>query len=173
MRSIMGVHVDFSALFKTHWHECAVRFGFGSAVTVFAGVIAHLWGPGAAGLFLAFPAIFPAAATLVEKHEKSSRQKGKHNALKAKYAAALDARGAAFGSIGLLVFALTVWQLVGIWGGLASVACGLLAWLLTSVSVWYAFKKRRLLFRRLFSAHVDGGAPSERRRRKEPLISSR
>ena len=33
------------------------------------------WGPGIGGLFLAFPAIFPASATLVEKHEKQKKNR--------------------------------------------------------------------------------------------------
>jgi hypothetical protein len=46
---------------------------FGGAVTVAAGLIANKWGPGVGGLFLAFPAIFPGSATLVEKHKKQKR----------------------------------------------------------------------------------------------------
>ena len=38
------------------------------------GIIAKKFGPGMGGLFLAFPAIFPARATLVEKHEKEKKQ---------------------------------------------------------------------------------------------------
>jgi hypothetical protein len=41
-------------------HEWAVRFLFGGAVCVAAGLIARRFGPGVGGLFLAFPAIFPA-----------------------------------------------------------------------------------------------------------------
>jgi hypothetical protein len=38
------------------------------------GLIAKRFGPGIAGLFLAFPAIFSASATLIEKHEKLKKQ---------------------------------------------------------------------------------------------------
>ena len=35
---------------------------------------AEKFGPGIGGLFLAFPAIFPASATLIEKHEEQRKQ---------------------------------------------------------------------------------------------------
>ena len=38
-------------------------------------MIAPKWGPGIGGLFLAFPAIFPASDTLIEKHERRRKQK--------------------------------------------------------------------------------------------------
>jgi hypothetical protein len=47
-----------------------VRFALGGFATVAAGLVADLWGPAAGGLFLAFPAIFCATATLIEKHER-------------------------------------------------------------------------------------------------------
>jgi uncharacterized protein DUF3147 len=70
----MQISLDLSALGKTKWYEYALRFAFGGAITVAAGLIANKWGPGVGGLFLAFPAIFPASATLVEKHEKQEKQ---------------------------------------------------------------------------------------------------
>lgn len=71
----MAVHLDPSALGQTKWHEYAVRFLFGGLITVAAGIIAKEFGPGIGGLFLAFPAIFPASATLIEKHEKQKKQR--------------------------------------------------------------------------------------------------
>ena len=65
------------------------------------------------GLFLAFPAVFPASATLLEKHERERKSRaGIANTARGRAAAALDARGAAIGSIGLIGFGLTVWKLV-------------------------------------------------------------
>jgi Protein of unknown function (DUF3147) len=66
---------DLSALAKTKWYEYAVRFAFGGVVTVFAGLVAKHFSPVVGGLFLAFPAIFPASATLVEKHEEEKKRK--------------------------------------------------------------------------------------------------
>jgi hypothetical protein len=62
----MQISFHFSALKRTKWHDYAVRFLFGGLVTVFAGLLAKHFGPVFGGLFLAFPAIFPASATLVE-----------------------------------------------------------------------------------------------------------
>ena len=58
---------------ETSWHEYLVRFALGGAMTVVAGLIAAGFGPVLGGLFLAFPAIFPASVTLVEKHVRERR----------------------------------------------------------------------------------------------------
>jgi hypothetical protein len=51
------------------------------------------------GLFLAFPAIFPASATLIEKHEKERKQRdGLKGAYQAAEAVSVDAAGAAIGT---------------------------------------------------------------------------
>jgi len=82
----------------------------GGIITIFAGMIAERWGPGIGGLFLAFPAIFPASATLIEKHERQKKTtKGLHGQERGTDAAALDALGTAMGSIGLAVFAGVCW----------------------------------------------------------------
>jgi hypothetical protein len=65
----MQIKVYPSALGQTKWYEYAIRFLFGGMITAVAGMIAKQFGPGIGGLFLAFPAIFPASATLIEKHE--------------------------------------------------------------------------------------------------------
>jgi len=62
----MKIHIDTSALNGTRWHEYALRFLAGGVITAVTGIIAKKFGPGVGGLFLAFPAIFPASATLIE-----------------------------------------------------------------------------------------------------------
>ena len=52
-----------------------MRFGLKGLATVVAGLVADTWGPAAGGLFLAFPAIFCASATLIEKHERERTEK--------------------------------------------------------------------------------------------------
>jgi len=71
----MKVSADFSALKRTKWYEYAVRFLLGGSVTVVAGLLAKYYGPVLGGLFLAFPAIFPASATLLDKHERQKKQR--------------------------------------------------------------------------------------------------
>ena len=72
----MQIKFDPSVIGQTRWCEYVVRFLFGGLITVVAGIIAKKYGPGIGGLFLAFPAIFPASATLIEKHEKQKRATG-------------------------------------------------------------------------------------------------
>ena len=109
----MRISADFSALSRTRWYEFVVRFMFGCVVTALTGVIAREYGPGIAGLFLAFPAIFPATVTLIEKHEKEKKRRvGGHGTLRGRKAAALDAVGATLGAVGLMAFGLCVWQIV-------------------------------------------------------------
>ncbi len=107
----MPIKVDFSTLRQTQWHDYAVRFLFGGLITAFAGIIAKKFGPGIGGLFLAFPAIFPASATLIEKHEKEKRESlGLKGAARGRNVAIIDAAGSSMGSVGLFVFAIVVWQ---------------------------------------------------------------
>ena len=70
----MKLSLDLSALKRTRWYEYGLRFFFGGAITVATGLIAKRYGPVFGGLFLAFPAIFPASATLVEKHETEKKR---------------------------------------------------------------------------------------------------
>ncbi|HXM61692.1 MAG TPA: DUF3147 family protein [Terriglobales bacterium] len=107
----MRIQVDFSTLEQTRWYEYAIRFLFGGTITAIAGIIANKWGPGIGGLFLAFPAILPASATLIENHEKEKKEKfGLKGTRRGREAASVDAAGAAIGSIGLFMFALLLWQ---------------------------------------------------------------
>src|ERR1700685_2583229 len=127
----MRIEIDPSALKKNRWYEFAVRFLFGGLITAATGLIAKEFGPGVGGLFLAFPAIFPASATLIEKHEKQKKERaGLHGSVRGRKAAAVDAAGAAIGSLGLLAFA---WW-VGCWLPSHS------AWqvLLGSTGIWLA-----------------------------------
>jgi hypothetical protein len=101
------------ALRQTRWYEYLVRFLLGGAMTVVAGLIAARLGPVIGGLFLAFPAIFPASATLIEKHVRERKEKaGLPGARRGKEAAALDAAGAALGSFGLTAFGLVIWLMI-------------------------------------------------------------
>jgi hypothetical protein len=64
------VRVDGSALRDSKWSQYAVRFLFGGIVTSIAGLVAHRYGTVIAGRLLAFPAIFPASATLIDTRLK-------------------------------------------------------------------------------------------------------
>jgi hypothetical protein len=107
------IKLDTSTVRETRWYEYVLRFLFGGLITAVAGVIAERFGPVIGGLFLAFPAIFPASATLIEKHQREKKEmKGLSGKQRGRDAAALEASGAAIGSIGLLLFAALVWALL-------------------------------------------------------------
>jgi hypothetical protein len=149
----MKVHADFSALRRTKWYEYAIRFLFGGIITAITGMIAKKFGPEVGGLFLAFPAIFPATATLIEKHEKQKKQrKGLNGTKRGRLAAGVDAAGAAMGSGGLLVFALIVWKLLPGRSGSMVLAAATLAWVVVAISIWAAQEKIRELQRKRAAA---------------------
>jgi hypothetical protein len=132
----MIVQFKASALRQTRWYEYLVRFVLGGAMTVVAGLIAARFGAVIGGLFLAFPAIFPASATLIEKHVRERKeQKGLPGARRGKEAAALDAVGAALGSFGLAAFGLVIWLMI-----VPSPPCALVlaaaSWLTIAVLAW-------------------------------------
>jgi hypothetical protein len=131
----MRVTFDISTLASTRWYEYGVRFLFGGAITVIAGLLAF------GGLFLAFPAIFLASATLVEKHERDKKHEaGIVSTMRGRQAAALDARGATIGSFGLVCFALLVWKLLPVWNAGVVLIVALSLWLGVSVLIWRASK---------------------------------
>jgi hypothetical protein len=105
----MRVRINFSAAKQTKWHQYALRFAFGGVVTALTGLVAKIFGPEIGGLFLAFPAIFPASATLIEKHERKKKERaGLAGIKRGRTAAGIDAAGAAVGTIGLAIFGLLV-----------------------------------------------------------------
>ncbi len=139
----MVVKFRFSALRRTRWYEVVLRLLFGGLATVATGMIAKAYGPVVGGLFLAFPAIFPATATLVEKHVKEKKQRAHiEGVYRARGAVALEARGTMMGSLGLVVFGFLLWRFLvkePAWLILFSASA---AWLVTAVLVW---ELRRLI----------------------------
>ena len=140
----MKIEFDFSALKRTKWHEYALRFFLGGAITVITGLIAKWYGPVFGGLFLAFPAIFPASATLVEKHENEKKLRvGIVNPVRGRQVAALDARGAILGGIGLGTFSFAVWKLLPVINAAAALLVALTGWVALSFLLW-RFSKLRI-----------------------------
>src|SRR4051812_31210797 len=108
----MLISIKPSALKQTKPREYLVRFMLGGTATVVAGLVAKAFGPEVGGLFLAFPAIFCASATLIEKHERERKtSKGLKGNERGRNAAALDSAGAGWGSVALALFAYIVWTL--------------------------------------------------------------
>jgi hypothetical protein len=132
----MIVQFHPSALRQIHWYEYVVRFVLGGAMTVFAGLIAARFGPIVGGLFLAFPAIFPASATLIEKQVRERKEKaGLPGARRGKEAAALDAAGAVLGSFGLAAFGLVIWLMI-VRSPPWALALAAMSWLAVAMLAW-------------------------------------
>jgi hypothetical protein len=139
---VMRIQIDFSTLGQTKWLQYAIRFLFGGLITALAGIVAKKFGPGIGGLFLAFPAIFPASATLIEKHERDKKEShGLTGKKRGRSAASVDAAGSSIGSIGLLVFALIIWQFAIRCSAWAVLAGSTFAWLTVSVVGWQIRKR--------------------------------
>jgi hypothetical protein len=138
----MKIQVDLSAIINTRWYEYAVRFLFGGLITAATGIIAKKYGPDIGGLFLAFPAIFPAAATLMEKHEKEKKEKlGMNGTKRAAQAVSTDAAGASIGAIGLSVFGLLVWKTLAAYPAWLVLAGATVAWYASSFLLWELRKR--------------------------------
>ena len=141
----MIVQVKLESLKGIALHEWVVRFFFGGAVCVIAGLIAKRFGPEIGGLFLAFPAIFPAGASMVEAHEKKHKARvGLDGANRGHTVAGLDAAGAALGCFGLTGFALACWICLPRFGTAAVLALASLVWIVLSIGVWLLRKSRIL-----------------------------
>ena len=133
----MRVKINLAALKQSTWQQYAIRFLFGGVVTVATGLIARKFGPGVGGLFLAFPAIFPATATLIATHEKAEKRRaGLNGTPRGRDAAAIEARGTAIGTIGLLAFAVAVWRVLPNHHAPAVLLAAAAAWFAASVLFW-------------------------------------
>jgi drug/metabolite transporter (DMT)-like permease len=147
------IKIDPSGLGQSHWYEYLIRFLFGGIVTALAGVIAKRYGPSIGGLFLAFPAILPATATLLARNQQEKKQGQDRNSaqkgggvLRGREAAGVDAAGASMGTIGLAVFALIVWKGLPHLSLAVVLPLATLAYFVTALSIW---SLRETLWRRL------------------------
>lgn len=141
----MGVKVQFSALKQTKWYEYLIRFVFGGLVTASTGLIANKYGPVVGGLFLAFPSIFPASVTLVQKHKKQKEEEQgrteEDSKIIARKSAGKTAQGAAAGSWGLLAFGIVIWQLAGAMPPWLVLLLALVLWFGVGVLAWWIYTK--------------------------------
>lgn len=142
------IAVRLSAVRGTKPHEYAIRFLFGGSATLLAGVLAHKFGPGIGGLFLAFPAIFPASATLVSTHERERKHRlGLHGTERGREAAAIDATGAALGSMGLLAFAFAVWRMLPGHNPWLVIGSATVMWFAVAFAFWKLRQLRHIAIR--------------------------
>ena len=156
----MIVHVSTSTLQRMKWHQYAVRFVFGGTITAVAGIIAQKFGPALGGLFLAFPAIFPAAATLAQSHEEEKKkEKGLSGKQRGILVAGDQAFGSALGSIALAVFGAIFWLAVPRMSLLLLFPLAIVAWLTFSMTLWFVHKRIHIFHRvRPLSERAGGAA---------------
>ncbi|HZC44210.1 MAG TPA: DUF3147 family protein [Acidobacteriaceae bacterium] len=145
----MKIGLDFDSLKENRWSEYAVRFFFGGIITAAAGIIAKKFGPEVAGLLLAFPAIFPASATIIEKHEKERMARGGVDGTRrGRSIASIDAAGATMGSLGLIAFAAFVWKALPRYPTWEVLMAATLLWFGVAMTVWGMRRSVRNLRRR-------------------------
>jgi Protein of unknown function (DUF3147) len=134
----MNIGFNPGAVKSTSLRDNLVRFSLGGGITAVAALIASHYGPVIGGLFLAFPAIFPAGATLIEKREKLKKQHAGYDGTnRSRMATALDARGTCLGCLGLLAFAAVVWQMLPAHGLIVTLLVATVAWACVSVLLWW------------------------------------
>jgi hypothetical protein len=151
----MKINVELDVVRQTKWYEYALRFLFGGLITATAGIIAKKFGPEIGGLFLAFPAIFPASATLIENHERERKARlGLKGTKRAAQAVSVAAAGASIGSIGLAAFALAVWKTIPNHSPWLALLGAILVWMTLSVLLWQIRKRFAPLRRRIKRAPV-------------------
>jgi hypothetical protein len=104
---------------------------------VLAGLIAKTLGPTVGGLFLAFPAIFPASAAFLDKHEQEKKIKaGIKYTIRGRLAVGLDARGSSLGAIALAAFALACWQMLPHFRTVMVLTTAFGIWVIAAVGLW-------------------------------------
>lgn len=177
MRLAGKIEIDSSALGQSHWYEYVIRFIFGGVVTALAGIIAKHYGPSIGGLFLAFPAILPATATLLAKSEQEKKQSQvsegvlpSDGIIRGREVAGVDAAGAAMGTIGLAVFALVLWKGLPQLSLAAVLPLATLAYFVTALSIWSLretlWRRVREEFRKLSRPPIPTGTEANRNARR-------
>lgn len=134
--------VDVGKLRKVKARELAVRFAFGAAISVVAGLVSLATNPTAGGMFLAFPAILPATITLIERKESTAQT-------------VHDVQGAVLGALGLMVFALVARAGLERTGSPAALLAAGGAWAGASVLAYVVVEKIR---RRMRSVSGEGNS---------------
>jgi uncharacterized membrane protein (GlpM family) len=117
------VRAQLDRLRRIRPRDMVVRFAFGAVVSAAAGVITVTAGPRTGGVLMAFPAILLASLTLVAKEEglRSARD---------------DVRGAVFGAVGFIAFAVVCATLLGRLDGALVLVVATAAWALVSLGAY-------------------------------------
>lgn len=114
---------DPGKLRRVAWWEYAERFLLGACISGIAAIAGQTLGDKIGGALLAFPAVLPASLTLAWK--KDGRTVAEEHE-----------RGALFGGIGLLAFAITIGLAARPLGGWA-IAAGVVAWVAAAFGSYF------------------------------------
>ncbi|MDQ6637451.1 MAG: DUF3147 family protein [Candidatus Dormibacteraeota bacterium] len=117
------VSVNWSKLKQQTWQQLLLRFAFGAGIAAVSSLAGDLVGQRFGGLFLAFPAILPAALTMVERQEGEGK-------------ADVDAMGAGLGGLAMIGFAVVVRNLIPQFGAPLAEAAGWVAWLALALGLF-------------------------------------
>lgn len=116
------VRVQFRRWREVKPRELLLRFAFGAAVSVLAGLVGTLGGSRVGGVFLAFPAILVASLTLIADEEGLAKARD-------------DARGAGLGAAALVVFAAAAGALLP-YGAPAALGLAFAGWLCAALLLY-------------------------------------
>lgn len=120
--------VNLGAVREAKPRDVAVRFVFGAVISAIAGLVGKRYGQHAGGLFLAFPAVLPAALTFVEKKGGAQAAHG-------------ETIGAVAGALAMVAFAAVVALLVARAGAPLALLSGLVAWVVVAGGLYTGLKK--------------------------------
>lgn len=124
--------LDLGELRHVQGSSLALRFAFGAAISVVAGLGGMSLGHVVGGMLLAFPAIAPATLTLIERDQGNA-------------AAVHDVGGAVFGGVGLVGFAFVGTELFGTIPAPGVLLACLGAWTVVSVFLYVLRAENRLV----------------------------
>jgi hypothetical protein len=117
--------VDVGALRQAKPKHFVIRFAFGAAISVVAGLVSLAFGARAGGVVLAFPAILPATLTLIEREGTAKEVEE-------------DDEGAMLGSVGMVAFAVVAAVTLSSLASAVALAAASLAWLVCAIGLYSA-----------------------------------
>jgi len=120
--------IDLGAIREARPRDVMVRFAFGAVIATVAGLVGARFGPRAGGLFLAFPAILPAALTFIEQQDGESAVHG-------------ETIGAVAGALALVGFASAAALLIGRTGAGVALLAALAVWVVVGVGLYAAIHR--------------------------------
>ena len=119
-----SVRFDAGRLRSLAWRRLGIRFSFGAAESLVAGLVGMWFGDRFGGLFLAFPAILPASLTLIERTD--GRVKADTSTV-----------GAALGGVALILFGVTAHRLLSAWPAMLALGTAAVVWAASAVTLFF------------------------------------